>query len=101
MRVQRSHSRPPRSLPSKPQREQSKVWENPAQVVQIALPSTRWSPGRARSWPHPGQVPRVRTARSKQVRQTYPSGQVAALYLRRLQRQHSAMYQRSYCSSVA
>jgi hypothetical protein len=38
--VQRSQSRPPSSLPSKPQREQSKVWEKPAQVVQIAEPST-------------------------------------------------------------
>ena len=36
--VQRVHSRPARSLPSKPQREQSKVWEKPAQVVQIACP---------------------------------------------------------------
>ena len=42
-----------------------------------------------------------RTARSEQVRQTYPSGQLPALCLRRPQRQHSAMYQRSYCSSVA
>ena len=100
-KVQRVQSRLPCSLSSKPQRAQEKDWENPAQVVQIAAPSPGRRPGSARSWPQPGQMPRVRTARSEQVRQTYPSGQLPALFLRRPQRQHSVMYQRSYCSSVA
>ncbi len=78
LRVQRSQSRPPRSLPSKPQREQSNDWTKPAQGAQMVAPSSRRTPGRARRWPHPGQVPRVRTARSEQVRQTCPSGQRAA-----------------------
>jgi hypothetical protein len=88
-------------LSSKPQREQAKDCENPAQSVQIAVPSMGCRPGRALSWPQPGQVPLVCTARSEQVRQTCPSGQLPALFRRRPQRQHSVMNQRSYCSSVA
>ena len=100
-KAQRVQRRPPWSLSSSPHREQANDCENPAQVAQIAIPSPGRRPGSARSLPQPGQTPRQRTAWSAQVRQTNPSGQLPALCLRRPQRQHSATYQRSYCSSVA
>lgn len=61
-------------LALKPQREQSKVWERLAQVVQIAAPSPGRSPGRAWSWSHSGQVLRVRIARFMEIRPMCPSG---------------------------
>ncbi|MEV4888031.1 DUF6461 domain-containing protein [Nonomuraea sp. NPDC055795] len=49
LRVQRSQSRPPRSLPSNPQRVQANACEKPAHVVQIEARSLLRRPGRARS----------------------------------------------------
>ena len=77
--AQRVQTRPPCSLPSNPHRAQAKDCEKPAQPGQMAAPSPR-RPGRTRSWPQPGQIPRVRRARSAQARQTCPSGQAPALF---------------------
>jgi hypothetical protein len=52
--VHRVQSLPPCSLPSKPQREQVKDWENPAQPLQTSALSLARRPGSARSWPQAG-----------------------------------------------
>ncbi|MGH3792911.1 MAG: hypothetical protein ACRDQ9_19370 [Pseudonocardiaceae bacterium] len=100
-RVQRVHNLPPCSVPSSGQRLHRNEVVNPAQSEQIAAWSLPRRPGSTRSAPQPGQHPRMRSARSWQVRQTWPSGQQPALNLRRPQRQHSVRCRRSYCSSVA
>ncbi|MER5334289.1 hypothetical protein [Micromonospora sp. NPDC002717] len=97
-RVQR---RPACSLPSCPHSAHEYEVENAAQLVQIVARSGVRIPARTRSWPQPGQRPRVRNARSWQVRQTCPSGQRAAKLPRRPQRAQTRMNQRSYCSAVA
>jgi hypothetical protein len=99
VRVQRSQRRPVCSRPSNPHRSQKKLRVMPAQSRQIGVPS-RSRPGSSRSVPQPGQRPRIRRARSRQVRQIGPSDQFAALEARRPHRAQSRTCHRSYWSRV-
>ncbi|WP_458688807.1 hypothetical protein [Nocardia tengchongensis] len=71
-----------------------------SESAQIGVRSAVCTPGRTRSTPQPGQRPRILNAWSWQVRQTFPSGQVAPKNPWRPHRAQGFLNQRSNCSSV-